>query len=113
MEYLNSWKTTYLRELNQAESARRSGNEGMSRVCARRAAGLAIGEYFARNGIPDNDPSAYARINKLHNLPGISIKVQHITDHLLLRVDSDHNLPNDVDLIAETHQLTEELLSPL
>jgi hypothetical protein len=100
-----SWEKAYLDELKQAKFARSSGNEGMSRVCARRAAGIIIGEYFARNGIHETDPSAYARIKFLHSSPGESAEVLKIAEHLLQRVNRDHELPTEIDLIAETRQL--------
>ena len=37
-------------EFERAASARRKGNEGQARVCARRAAGIAIREYLIRRG---------------------------------------------------------------
>ena len=110
MAKTSPWKKAYRRELEQAEKARSIGNEGMARVCARRAAGIAIGEYFAREGLPDFDPSAYERIKQLRYSPGTSKEVRRIADHLLLRVDIHHKLPPEVDLIAETHQLAEALL---
>ena len=110
MAKTNPWKKAYLHELEQAENARSGGNEGMARVCARRAAGIAIGEYFAREGLPDIDPSAHERIKQLRYSPGTSDEVRCIADHLLQRVDVHHNLPPEVDLIAETHQLVEALL---
>ncbi len=42
-----------------ALAARGRGNEGQARVCARRAAGVAVREYFLRLGIPIVNPGAY------------------------------------------------------
>ena len=41
-----AWEAFYKAEMQNAEAARRSGNEGKARVCARRAAGAVIGEYL-------------------------------------------------------------------
>jgi hypothetical protein len=38
---MENWQERYQNELERGEQARRDGNEGMARVCARRAAGLA------------------------------------------------------------------------
>lgn len=110
MEEKRLWEKAYLHELAQAENARSSGNEGMARVCARRAAGIIIGEYFARLGIRDFDPSAYERIKHLRFSSDSSKDVQEIADHLMQRVNTDYDLPIDVDLIAEARQLADTLL---
>ena len=39
------WKEKLQKEFERAQIARASGNEGQARVCARRAAGIAIREY--------------------------------------------------------------------
>ena len=106
-----SWEIAYQGEIELAEQARSSGNEGMARVCARRAAGIIIGEYFARSGIQERNRNAYERIAQLRGTPGIPKDVQEIVDHLLQRVNSDHNLPFEADLILETRQLAEKLLA--
>lgn len=104
-----NWRTTFDHELDQAEAARREGNEGKARVCARRAAGIAIGEYLARQGefVPG---SAYARIQALASRPATPPELRAVCAHLLLRITPDHELPVEADLIAETRRLGEALL---
>ncbi|MFT3895039.1 MAG: hypothetical protein QM730_25720 [Anaerolineales bacterium] len=46
------------KEFEKADQARSKGNEGQARVCARRAAGIAIREYLNRKGIRPKSPSA-------------------------------------------------------
>ena len=48
------WRVLSVHELKMAEAARLSGNEGRSRVCARRAAGHIAGEYIHRKGLDFN-----------------------------------------------------------
>ncbi len=38
------------KELERGEQAEREGNSGRARVCARRAAGIALEDYYARMG---------------------------------------------------------------
>jgi hypothetical protein len=104
------WKKHASNELAQAAAARENGNEGKARVCARRAAGLIIGEYLSRRKIPAPGPSAYDRLNLLLDLAEVSKQAREIGEHLRRRVDEDFNLPVEVDLIEETRQLAEELL---
>ena len=105
-----SWKILVDQELNLAENARAEGNEGKARVCARRAAGMIIGEYLSRQSLPIPGPSAFERLKFLRDMPEIEPKAREIAQHLLLRVNPDYTLPSDVDLIEETHSLSEILL---
>jgi hypothetical protein len=106
----SEWKKRASNELAQAAAARENGNEGMARVCARRAAGLIVGEYLQRQGIPSPGPSAYDRLNLLLDLAYVSKQAREISKHLIRRVNKDFNLPVEADLIAETRHLAEELL---
>ena len=112
------WKIIFEAEIRQAEEARLKGNEGMARVCARRAAGALVGEYFARHGnqgggspgVEPGSASTYDRLRSLSELPGISSQVTHSADLLLKRVTIEHTLPLEADLIAEARWLRQELL---
>lgn len=105
-----NWKAKFEEELQQAEVARNNGNEGRARVCARRAAGIVIGEYLLQHGLPDQGPSAYDRLNYLLSLPSLPDSVKEIVNHFIVRVDPDFNLPIDADLIADARWLEENLI---
>ena len=105
------WKNRFTEEIQRAENARNAGNEGMARVCARRAAGVVAGEYLRIQGIPLSDPSAYVRLKVLQHLPQTPAPVKDIVDHFLIRINPDHNLPVQADLIAEARWLASELLN--
>jgi len=102
-----------LDELRHAEKARLDGNEGKARVCARRAAGIAAGEYLKQSGAPDPGPSAYDRLRYLLELTGLSPHLREITSHLLERVTEEFTLPVEADLIADARSLAAELLGSL
>ncbi len=89
-------------EIRYAISARENGLEGRARVCARRSAGYAIRAYLEERGIGTPDTSTLALIRQLDNLTGISPEVKKVTEHLLMHVNEEFNLPVDADLIAET-----------
>ena len=105
------WKDYTNAELNQAELARQSGNEGRARVCARRAAGHIIKEYHRRNGTDFLGESAYSHIQHLANQPGLSDHIQGILKRLMLRVTPEHKLPVEADLISDVHMLAKDLIS--
>lgn len=105
-----TWLRHYTAELDRAHEARRSGNEGMARVCARRAVGWLLGEYFSRRGIRFQSPSAYERLKFLIGLDGVPDDVKRVAGHFTIRITPDHALPIDADLIQEAHWLREKLL---
>ena len=105
------WRQLFENEIAQAESARSAGNEGMARVCARRAAGIVIGEYIRRLGIPDPGPSAYDRLRYLSGISEQTPEIHIIVNHFLVNITPDRNLPVDADLIAEARWLDNKLLN--
>ena len=103
-------KSEIAAELQKAEQARARGNEGQARVCARRAAGIAIREYLIRKGIRPPSASAMDLLNLLKEDPLLSPDLKLIADHLTLRVTEEFKLPINADLIAEARTLCDELL---
>ncbi|MEW6404604.1 MAG: hypothetical protein AB1649_22635 [Chloroflexota bacterium] len=97
-------------EFQKAEEARARGNEGQARVCARRAAGIAMREYLTRQGIRPRNTSAYDLLNLIKEEPHLPPDLKLIADHLTLRVTEEFKLPVDADLLAEARKFCEELL---
>lgn len=95
--------------MTRAEQARTLGNEGMARVCARRAAGIVIQNYFTRIGysIPGN--SAYDYIRQLAMLPSIDHQTRQVAEHFLVRITQEYTLPIEADLLADARWLAEKL----
>ncbi|RPI95130.1 MAG: hypothetical protein EHM40_04190 [Chloroflexi bacterium] len=106
------WQTEIDHEFEKAEQARARKNEGQARVCARRAAGIAIREYLARQGIRPPSTSAYDLLNLLKGDPHLAGRpdLQLIADHLTLRVTEEFKLPVNADLVAEARKFCKELL---
>lgn len=98
------------KEFEQAQKARSDNNEGRARVCARRAAGIAIRDYLTRKGISPSSQSAYDLLNLIKEEPLLPPDLKLVAEHLTLRVTEEFKLPIDADLIAESRQLCEWLL---
>ena len=105
-----NWRESFDHEIAQAWVARSASNEGRARVCARRAAGFVAGEYMRRQGLAPRSSSAYARLQDLAGLPGLSPQVYQAIDLLTLRVTPEWRLPVEADLVAEAQHLRQELL---
>ena len=97
-------------EFERAQQARANGNEGQARVCARRAAGIAIRDYFTRKGIRPPSRSAHDLLNLIKEETPLPPDLKRVADHLTLRVTEEFKLPIEADLIAEARALCDWLL---
>ena len=107
---MQDWRAEIQVEFERAAQARTRGNEGQARVCARRAAGIAIREYLTRQAIRPPSTSAYDLLNLIKEDPHLSPDLKRNADHLTLRVTEEFKLPVDVDLITEARTFCEDLL---
>jgi len=105
------WKKDIEAEFETAQAARARGNEGQARVCARRAAGIAIREFMTRRGTRPPSTSAYDLLNLVKNDPALSPHLKSIAEHLTLRVTEEFKLPVDADLVAEAKEFCDEILN--
>jgi hypothetical protein len=97
------------KELNQAEAARLSKQEGRARVCARRAAGWAVVVYRRRLGEDIEDE------NVLHNLAWLQDehadqRLRLAASRLMARVRTDHTLPHEEDPLVDAQLIVGNLL---
>jgi hypothetical protein len=107
---MNNWQDELRREFERAGQARAKRNEGQARVCARRAAGIAIRETLTRRGTPPSSKSAYDLLILLQEDPQLDPQLRQLANHLTLRVTEEFKLPVDADLVAEARQLCKSLL---
>jgi hypothetical protein len=104
------WKEAIEGELAQAAAARQRGNEGMARVCARRAAGWAIQVYLGKRGIDLHTTSVLEHFRYLQADQGTAPELQPLLAHLIqpkLRpnIEEDSYFPVGIDLLADANQL--------
>ncbi len=107
---MTDWRSEIQAEFDRAAQARQRGNEGQARVCARRAAGLAVREYLSRRGIRPPSTSAYDLLNLVQEDPLLPSDLKQIAAHLTVRVTEEFKLPIDVDLVAEAREFCDRLL---
>lgn len=98
-------------EFEKAKQARAKKNEGQARVCARRAAGIAIRDHLTRRGIHIPSTSAYDLLNLIKEDTLLPSDLKLIADHLTLRVTEEFKLPIEADLVAEASLLCDWLLN--
>ena len=107
---MSDWRSEIQAEFERAAQARQRKNEGQARVCARRAAGIAVREYLARRGVRPPSTSAYDLLNLVKEDPLLSPDLRQIADHLTVRVTEEFKLPMDVDLLQEAREFCDRLL---
>ena len=104
------WQSEIQAEFERAVQARQQKNEGQARVCARRAAGIAVREYLSRRGIRPPSRSAYDLLNLIKDDPSLPPDLKQSAKHLTVRVTEEFKLPLDVDLVAEARVFCSKLL---
>ncbi len=110
MDISKDWQSDFNDEIMAALTARMQGNEGKARVCARRAAGIAAGEFFRRQGMQYSTVSAYERLKILEQMIDLPPEIQATAGHFLVRSTPEHELPIDADLIEDAILLRDRLI---
>jgi hypothetical protein len=77
------------REFAVAEKARGAGNEGMTRVCARRAVGLAATAWLARHAHPGWPGDALRQIQRIAEAEEFPVDVRSAAARLAARVTAE------------------------
>lgn len=108
---MSDWEISFEHELSRASEMRTKGNEGQARVCARRAAGIAIREYFNQLGRPIPSSSAYDLLNLIASDETLEPTLRQSAIYLTLRVTEEFKLPVDVDLLEQARILRNKLIS--
>ncbi len=102
-------------ELEAGKRAQERGNEGMARVCARRAAGWAVKAFLEEQGIPLPAKSSFQRLLYLKDSDLLPRESRESIERLTLSLEKDDTQgksywPLDVDLLDEARQLVQALL---
>jgi len=105
------WEREFSKEIENARSSRETGNEGRARVSARRAAGIAAGVYLSQIMPNYKIKGALENLSNLQSHPNVPDNIKELANIFLIRVDYDHNLPIENDLIEEAINLKKLLLT--
>ena len=98
-------------ELLLAKQSRKEGNEGRARVCARRAAGTAAQLFLDRQQKIIKAENSFQSLKTLKDTEELPERVQLAVSRLIQRVNEDHQLPPEIDLIHEA-RLVIQFLEP-
>ena len=94
-------------ELARAKRAQREGNAGQARVCARRAAGRAIREFYRKREAAGWGGDAMKQLQRLRDDASAPEAVRRAAERLATKVDFEHKLPFDDDPIEDAEKIVE------
>jgi len=108
---LENPKERILDELRKAWQERHEGHEGKARVCARRAAGWAVGELYRRRALTADVPSSVIGLLAwFRELEEVSPDLREAANRLTRRVRLDHTLPHAQDPLDDAEQIVRAIL---
>jgi hypothetical protein len=98
---------TINKELAGARNAAGEGNDGMTRVCARRAAGAAIAWYVAEYPGAVKGIDALSRLKYLAEDPTFPADVREAAQKLITRITDRFQYPFSTDPVADATVITD------
>ena len=99
------------REYSDALRSREEGNEGKARVCARRAAGWAIGLYAESQNIGERHENALEHLKWFSGYPAGHEALNSAAQRLTIKVNLEGDLPHREDPIEDARLIIESLLN--
>lgn len=107
---MKGWKEKAQEDLSRADIAHLAGNEGLARVCARRAAGWAAGALLEKENYSNLRKTAFENILELSNYKKENKRIVELCGHLTASLKKDAlkeitHLPENVDLLADAREL--------
>jgi hypothetical protein len=97
-------------EFATARHAAAEGKDGMSRVCARRAAGVAIAYWLQFNDRPNWRADAMSRIRHLEADPSFPLDVREAAMRLMARITPQFTPQYPTDPIEDSGVIVRHLL---
>ena len=97
-------------ELAEALRSKREGKQGRARVCARRAAGWAVGWHKEASGLAKSHINALEQLRWLANQPDAGSRLQEAAARLITKLAPDGSLPFEQDPIEDARKIITALL---
>lgn len=92
-------------ELEDAHRYRTMGNEGRARVCARRAAGWAVGWYVEANRFAESHSNALEHLRWLADNPQADDRYREAAARLTTKLKPDGRMPFEQDLLEDARSI--------
>lgn len=109
----SSWQDEVNLELMAARQAAAMNLEGRSRVCARRAAGRVVKELYRLQKAPEPTGNFLHLLRKFGNQSDLPSDLRLCVEHLCQRVNENHTLPDQINLIRDSERLIQFITSQI
>ena len=119
MEKSDGWIIKFNKEIEKGYKARERGNAGMERVCARRAAGIVVKEYYRRQAkiLSKYNTNFLIGASALNNIKlftednEVEEEVRKVAGTFLLQLQKDHTIVGNPDFLENAEYLARNVLS--
>jgi len=98
------------KEFTQAEQARGEGNDGMVRVCSRRAAGVAIRFWLQQHPRKFWGMDAMNQLRNVHLDQSVPLGIRSAARRLTSRITSEFAPPHQEDPVEDSKRIIEHFL---
>ncbi len=103
------WKEQIEQELAKATEGLKAGNDGLARVCARRAVALAAQHRLEQQNLPDWQGDAMHQLRQIQEETTFPLSVREAAQRLLTKVTEQGQLPMTTDPITDARIIIDHL----
>ena len=104
-----SWQEQIEQELSKATEGLNSGNDGLARVCARRAVALAAQHQLEQQNLPGWQGDAMHQLRQIQKETTFPLSVREAAQRLLTKVTEQGQLPMTKDPITDASIIIDHL----
>ena len=104
-----SWQEQIEQELAKATEGLNSGNDGLARVCARRAVALAAQHRLEQQNLPGWQGDAMHQLRQIQKETTFPLSVREAAQRLLTKVTEQGQLPMTKDPITDASIIIDHL----
>jgi len=106
-----SWRKQIEQELAKASEGLKNGNDGLARVCARRAVALASQHWAEQRNLPAWQGDAIHQLRQIQGETTFPSSVREAAQRLLTKVTEQAQSPMTINPITDAHIILDHLNS--
>ena len=106
-----SWREQIEQELVKASEGLKNGNDGLARVCARRAVAMAAQHWAEQRNLPTWQGDAMHQLRQIQRETTFPLSVREAAQRLLTKVTEQAQSPMATDPITDAHIILHHLNS--
>ncbi len=106
-----SWQEQIERELGKAAEGLQNGNDGLARVCARRAVAVAMHLWSTQQDRSGSQGDAMHQLRLIQEHPTFPLPIREAPQRLLTKVTEQQRLPMTTDPITDARVILDHLKS--